>query len=65
MDTETTPLLELSYHDQISDSAFLTDIPQHLNGLNLQLHAKNYSVNNIFANIKALDIKVCPLESQK
>jgi hypothetical protein len=52
------PLLEFSDEDRISDFAFLMDMKQHLNDLNLQLQGRNQLVNGIFAHVKAFEVKL-------
>jgi hypothetical protein len=58
MDMKGKPLPEFSDEDWISDFAFLVDMTQHLNGLNLQLHGRNQLVNYIFAHVKAFEVKL-------
>jgi hypothetical protein len=57
MDMEGKPLLEFS-DERISDFAFLVDKTQHLNDLNLHLQGRNQLVNNIFAHVKAFEVKL-------
>jgi predicted XRE-type DNA-binding protein len=47
MNMKGKPLLEFSDEDWISDFAFLVDMTQHLNDLNLQLQGRNQLVNDI------------------
>jgi hypothetical protein len=51
-------LLEFSDEDWISDFAFLVDMTQHLNNLNLQLQRRNQLLNDIFAHVKAFEVKL-------
>jgi hypothetical protein len=39
-------------------TAFLVDKTQHLNDLNLQLQRRNQLVNDIFAHVKAFEVKL-------
>jgi hypothetical protein len=39
-------------------TAFLVDMTQHLNDLNLQLQGRNQLANDIFAHIKAFEVKL-------
>jgi hypothetical protein len=58
MDMKEKPLPEFSDEDWISDFVFLVDMTQHLNDLNLQLQGRNQLVNDIFAHVKAFEVKV-------
>jgi hypothetical protein len=58
MDMKGKPWPEYSDEDWISDFAFLVDMTQHLNDLNLQLQGRNQLVNDIFANVKAFEVKL-------
>jgi hypothetical protein len=58
MDMKGKPLPEFSDEDWISDFAFLVDMTQHLNDLNLQLQGRNQLVNDIFAHVKAFEVKL-------
>jgi hypothetical protein len=51
MDMEGKPLPEFSEEDRISDFAFLVDMTQHLNELNLQLQGRNQLVNYIYSSM--------------
>jgi hypothetical protein len=44
--------------DWISDFAFLVDMTQHLNDMNLQLQGRKQLVNDIFAHVKAFEVKL-------
>jgi hypothetical protein len=58
MDMKGKPLPEFSDEDWISDFAFLADMTQHLNDLSLQLQGRNRLVNDIFAHVKAFQVKL-------
>jgi hypothetical protein len=64
MDIKGKPLLEFSDEDWILDYAFLVDVTQHLDDLNLQLRGRSQLVNDIFACIKAFEVKLCLWEVQ-
>jgi hypothetical protein len=52
------PLPEFSDEDCISDFAFLVNMTQHLNDMNLQLQRRNKLVNDIFAHLKEFKVKL-------
>jgi hypothetical protein len=58
MDMKGKPLPEFSNEDWISDFAFLVDMTQHLNDLNLQLQGRNQLVNDIFTHVNAFEVKL-------
>jgi hypothetical protein len=58
MDMKGKPLPEFSDEDWISDIAFLVDMTQHLYDFNLQLQGINPLVNDIFAQVKASEVKL-------
>jgi hypothetical protein len=58
MDMKGKQLPEFSDEDWISDFAFLVDMTQHLNDLNLQFQGIHQLVNDIFAHVKAFEVKL-------
>jgi hypothetical protein len=57
VDMKGKPLPEFSDEDWISDFAFLMDMTQHLNDLNLQLQGINQLVNYIFTHVKVFEVR--------
>jgi hypothetical protein len=58
MDMEGKPQPEFFVEDWISDFAFLVDMTEHLNDLNLQLQEINQLVNDTFAHVKTFEVKL-------
>jgi hypothetical protein len=58
MDMKGKPLPEFSDEDWISGFAFLVGMTQYLNDFNLQLQGTKQLVNDIFAHVKAFEVKL-------
>lgn len=64
LDMKGKPVKEFGDHDWMCDFAFLIDITQHLNELNLRLQGKDQLIHAMFDQIKAFESKLSLWESQ-
>lgn len=58
METKGKPVTEFEDEEWVLDLAFLVDITEHLNDLNLRLQGKNQLINNMFQTITAFERKL-------
>ena len=64
MTTKGRPVAELSDGKWVWQLAFLADVTQHLNDLNLRLQGKAKLVNEMFYDVKSFDAKLSLFEKQ-
>lgn len=64
METKGKPVAEFEDEDWILDLAFLVDVTEHLNDLNLRLQGRNQLINNMFQTITAFERKLKLWHSQ-
>lgn len=58
MELKGKPIPELSSETWILDLAFLVDITEHLNLLNVKLQGRNQLITDVYGNVKAFEMKL-------
>ena len=58
VETKGKPVTEFEGEEWVLDLAFLVNLTEHLNDLNLRLQGKNQFINNMFQTITAIERKL-------